>query len=906
MAWSGPAVEGNEVSTMANPPTADFAGLLRRLRTDAGLTQERLAERASLSPRSISDLERGVNLTARQQTARLLADALGLSGAARAAFEAVARGRPTGAGSSGQGTSSGGVAGATRTLPRDIASFTGRTSELRQLEDAVAGAAPSGGVVEIYAIGGMAGIGKTAFAVHAAHLLAPRFSDGQIFLPLHGHTPGQQPVAPADALASLLQTVGIAAQQIPTGLEARTLLWRDRLAGRRLLLLLDDAAGHQQIRPLLPGAAGNLVLVTSRRHLTALEETRTISLDTLLSDEAAALLIALAARPDLRSGDAAVGEITRLCGCLPLAVGMLARQLHHHPSWTTAGLAADLAAARDRLELMAAENLSVAAAFDLSYQDLTPGQQRLFRRLGLHPGIDLDAYAAAALDGGGVAAARHGLKGLYDHYLLAESTPGRYSLHDLIREHARTLAATDPHVKRDSVIGRLLDYYLHMARTADRHLARLLADPPAVTTVPPASAPDLPTRQEAVAWMDAERLNLHAAADYAATHGRPSHATAIPTAMHGYLRSQGHWSQALTLHHVALQAARHAADQGAEVGALTHLGHVEYLTGDYPAATDSLTRALAMSRELGDRVREANSLGLLGVVQRRTADNAAATASLTQALDLFRGLGDGLGEANALRELGTVQQATGDPGALVSYTRSLELSRGVNDPVGEADALDCLGAAECATGNYAAAAAMLTLALELHRSVGNRQGLARALARLARVRLATADYPAAAAELARALELYRSLADRSGEAGALGLLGCVQLRAGNLPPAAASLTHAVKLYRELGDREGQATVLNNMGELSLASAEPADARARHEQALAIAVSIAALLEQARALEGIGLCQIQEGQPSQGAARLRESLTIYERIGSPVASHVEALLRDRGQGGASTAHPTTSS
>jgi transcriptional regulator with XRE-family HTH domain len=272
-----------------------FGGLLRQLRADAGLTQEELAEAAGLSPRSISDLERGINLTARKDTARLLADALGLTGPARAQFEATARGRlPGGAGAGGAGM--GGVAAATRTLPRDIASFTGRQRELRELVEAAAGGAGSGGVVGIHAIGGMAGVGKTAFAVHAAHRLADRFPAGQIFLPLHGHTPGQRPVDPGDALASLLLTAGVAAAQIPPGLQARMALWRDRLAGRQLLLVLDDAASSEQVLPLLPGSGGSLVLVTSRRHLSALEDATAISLDTLPPGEAAGLLVRLAGR----------------------------------------------------------------------------------------------------------------------------------------------------------------------------------------------------------------------------------------------------------------------------------------------------------------------------------------------------------------------------------------------------------------------------------------------------------------------------------------------------------------------------------------------------------------------------------------------------------------------------------
>ena len=215
------------------------------------------------------------------------------------------------------------------------------------------------------------------------------------------------------------------------------------------------------------------MLVTSRRHLTALEDATAISLDTLPPGEAAALLVRLAGRAGLSPDDPAVAEITRLCGYLPLAIGMVARQLHHHPAWTAAGRAAELAAAVDRLELMATENLSVAAAFNLSYADLTADQQRLFRRLGLHPGADIDAYAAAALDGTDLAAARRGLEALYDQYLLTEPAQGRYRMHDLIREHARALAGRlDPDDDRDQATARLLDYYQHTAARADALIAR--------------------------------------------------------------------------------------------------------------------------------------------------------------------------------------------------------------------------------------------------------------------------------------------------------------------------------------------------------------------------------------------------------------------------------------------------
>jgi transcriptional regulator with XRE-family HTH domain len=510
-----------------------FGDLLRRLRNAGGLTQEELAERAGLSPRSVSDLERSINQTARKETARLLADALGLLGAARAEFQAVAGGRtPVPADQA--------AAPATRTLPRDSTVFAGREAELLKLTDAVTSAAEAPRVVSIYAIGGMAGVGKTALAVHAAYQLASRFPDGQYFLPLHAHTPGRRPVEPLDALASLLLTAGIPAAQIPAGLEARMARWRDHLADKALLLVLDDAVGHEQVRPLLPGSGGSMVLVTSRRHLTALDDAVTVSLDVLPSEHATELLVRLAGRPGLRPDDPAVARVIDLCGYLPLAIGMLARQLHHHPAWTVADLAADLAQARDRLEFMQAENLSVAAAFDLSYADLAPGQQILFRRLGLHPGLDVDAYAAAALCGEPLLRARESLRELYDHYLLAEPAYGRYRLHDLLGQHAASMAETDPSADREQAVARLLDYYQH---TAGRAVARL-GRPPQAPLVPgpvPAVVPAFDDRGHAWAWLAAERSNLLACVDEAVRDRLDSRMVALALAVAGFLREDGAW-----------------------------------------------------------------------------------------------------------------------------------------------------------------------------------------------------------------------------------------------------------------------------------------------------------------------------------------------------------------------------
>jgi tetratricopeptide (TPR) repeat protein/transcriptional regulator with XRE-family HTH domain len=879
-------------------PELSFAGLLRQLRAEARLTQEEVAEAASLSPQAVAALERGVHRTAHKDTAVLLADALGLPEQMRILFVAAARGK---APATDVLAARGGVApgafaaAATRALPRDIASFTGRQAELARLMGTLATAAAGGAVVGIHAIDGMAGIGKTTFAVHAAHRLAGAFPDGQFFLPLHAHTAGQRPVDPADALASLLLTAGVPAQQIPPGLQARAGRWRDQVAGQRILLLLDDAAGHEQVRPLLPGTAGSLVLVTSRRRLAALEDAAVISLDTLLAGEAATLLARLASRPGLRAGDAGVAEIGRLCGYLPLAIGMLASQLRHHPSWPPGRLAAGLAAAKDRLALMHAENVSVASAFDLSYADLTVAQQRLFRRLGLVPGPDFDAHAAASLDGTSLEQARRGLDELYDQHLIGEPAPGRYRLHDLLREHAQAVAADDDPADSDAATGRLLDYYLHTALAASqRFTAQMTPISPLPTGRQPDYVPQLSTPRQAATWLETEHANLHAATAHAAATGRLQHAIAIPAAMVDFLDARGHWDQAAALHRTAITAAGHAGDRAGQANALTNLCSIQGSAGDYRSATASVTRALALYRDLGDRAGQANALNNLGIVQRWTGDYQAATASCRRALELFRDIGHRYGQGDALLQLGGVQVQTGDyTAATEGLQQALALYRDIGHLSGQADALIGLGSVQMQTGDYAAAAEGLQQALALYRDVGHRVGQGRALVVLGAVQRLTGDYLAAAASLQQALEQFRDLGERGGQAYARNELGVLQQLTGDYPAAAASHQQALDAFRDIGDRLGEAETLNSLGELLSRSSASQQAREYHRQALAIARHIGAPQEEAHALEGIGHSHLQDSDPTDARTHLQQALAIYQRIEAPDARRVQKILSRHG-------------
>jgi tetratricopeptide (TPR) repeat protein/transcriptional regulator with XRE-family HTH domain len=827
-----------------------FAGMLRRLRTSVQLTQEELAGAAGLSLRTVSDLERGVATSPHRDTVRLLADALHIIGPARTDFETTARGL----GSSEQAPAR--VAAARRTLPRDVVSFTGRQQELGEL---IGAAENPDRALCIHAIGGMAGVGKTAFAVHAAHRLARRFPAGQIFLPLHGHTPGQQPVKPSDALATLLLTIGVPAGQVPPGLEARAALWRDQVSAMRLLLVLDDAVGSEQVLPLLPGSGDSLVIVTSRRHLSALEATA-ISLDTLAPAEAAELLVRLAARPGLSAGDAAVAEVARLCGYLPLAIGMVARQLHHHPAWSLAGRAAELAAERDRLVLMVTENVSVSAAFDLSYQDLEPGQQLLFRRLALHPGTEFDGYVVAALDGTDLAGARRGLETLYEQYLLIEVAQGRYRMHDLIRQHAGALAdRIDPAWDRQQAAARLLDYYQHTAAVAGSLLA-LRAAPVSAAVTP--SAPAVPVMngpEQALAWIKAERASLLACLDHAVTTGQHARVIALTAALAGLL--DGPWTEALARHAKAVCAAQHLGDRLGQANALHDLARARALTGDYVGATRDLEQALGIYRDVSNRLGQANVLNGLGDMRRLVGDYPAAATNLEEALAIYRDLGDRSGQANALVNLGIMRRMTGD---------------------------------------YPAAATKLEEALSLYPN--DHPWRSTVLYNLGQVRSEAGDFAGAVRDLEEALRIARGNNNRADLAAALTQRGAARRRTGDLAGAARDLEEGLSICREAGIRNSEVDALNESGALFRIMDDLDRAVSCQQRARQLAREIGSVSDEAHALAELGRCALARDRVAEAVDLLTRALEIFRRIGTAEAARVAAeleVLSEGGRGGLTT-------
>jgi tetratricopeptide (TPR) repeat protein len=545
-----------------------------------------------------------------------------------------------------------------------------------------------------------------------------------------------------------------------------------------------------------------------------------------------------------------------MCGYLPLAIGMLARQLRHHPARDPAELARELAAAHDRLAVMRAENLSVAAAFDLSYQDLTPAQQRLFRRLGPAPGTDIDAYAAAALDDVSLETARAQLDELYDQHLITEPAPGRYLLHDLLREHARTLAEADAGDSR-AAAGRLVNYYAYVAAVASRHIATWTTGggrlPP---SRPPVWVPELAGSEQAAGWLEAERANLHAAAQQAEAGAMPQHAITIASAMGGFLRARGHWDQAAELYQTALNAAAGAGDVAGQAGALDELGLLQQITGNYPAATASLSRAAGLYRDVGDLSGQAYALNHLGLVQQDLSDYPAQAASHRQALDLARRSGDELAAAVSLVDLGQVQQWMGEYAAAVGNTEeALAVFRRLGSRFDEADALCQLGFARCWMGDH-------ETATTLH---------------------------------GQALDLYRRVGDRLGQAWAHAGLGLVQMATGDYPAAASSLGLSLRTHLDLGSRHGQACALNYLGELAGLTMATEESRERHGRALAIARDLGAPLEEARALEGMGRSYLHS-DPGEATAHLRRALAIYQRIGNPGALRTQAALDELGHRG----------
>ncbi|MEV6238453.1 BTAD domain-containing putative transcriptional regulator [Lentzea sp. NPDC051838] len=632
-----------------------------------------------------------------------------------------------------------------RQLPMDIAEFTGREAELRRLCEP----GPQTTVV-ISAIEGMAGVGKTKLAVRAAHQLVSRYPDVQLWADLHGFDADELPADPAAVLESFLRLLGVPGGQIPESLEARAALYRDRLAGKRALVLLDNAAGEDQVRPLLPGSASCLVLITSRRTLLRLDGVSSLFLDVFTPGEAVALLSRIAGADRIDADREAAVRVADLCGHLPIAVALAAKRLARRPQWTVLDLVAQLERG----------GAGARGVFDLSYQALPDNQRRLFRLLGLHPGEDFTAESAAALAGLTAYETEDLLETLLDEHLLQQHTPGRYGLHDLLRAYAvEQVMAAEPPPARDLARRRVLDWYVHTSWHAELQLnpVRKLEVGPADPAVHPRTFAD---RDAALLWCDTERANLVAAVRDAAEHGLAEQCWNLAQCLWDFFNLRKHWTDWIDTHSVALAAARSVGDRSAEGRMLITLGIGLREIRRHDEAIECYQQALAIFRAIGDRSRQEptlNNLGIAYMVQGRVDD---ALSCYEQSAEIARELGNLHSEAVTLNNIGLLHADAGrfEP-ALERYLRALEIRQEIKDPYSEAILLNNIG--------------------EVYRGL--------------------LDFPEAVSYVDRALETFRAIGDLYGQAESLDNLGLALDGLGDRRGAEKCWLESATLFEELGE-----------------------------------------------------------------------------------------------------------
>jgi tetratricopeptide (TPR) repeat protein len=729
-------------------------------------------------------------------------------------------------------------------LPQDLDGFTGRTGELDRLRRAARG----GEAVVISAIEGMAGVGKTHLAVHAGHLLHRQQPfERVLFVNLRGFDPAQPPADPGAVLDGFLRLLGMPGQQIPHTLDARTAAYRSRLTGTRALVVLDNAATTTQIRPLLPNAPGCLTLVTSRRHLTGLHPATHLAVDVFTPDEALTFLTHAVPGTPTGPDPHAAARTARRCGYLPLALSLITGHIRNTAGWTLTDHADRLDERHDQRRL----DTAVELALHQSYQHLPDDQRRLLRLLALHPGQDFDAYAAAALAGTDLDTVRIHLRHLHSDHLLQQVTAGRYTLHDLVRAFATTRAHDeDRPAERRTVLTRMFDYYLATTaaamdtlRPAEAHLRPRV--PRAGTP-----APDLTDPDTARAWLDSELSTLVAVAANTAVRGWPRHTTRLSRILFRYLDG-GHFTDAMTVHHHARQAAYRGGDP-------IELGHV---------------------------------LANLAVTHRRFGNAVPALEYLQQALALFRQAGDPAGQARTLYSLGNAELQSGRHGPAGDlHTQALARFRQAGDRAGEAHTLNSLGNAELRCGRHGPAGDHFTRALALFRQAGDRDGEAHSLNFLGEAEMGSGRYGPAGDHLRQALALFRQAGNRTSEATVLDVLGTLQTRRGRPAEAVEHHRQALAVFRDTGFRHGEAWALNGLGEAAHTAGRPADALTHHTEAHTIAVDSCMPDQQARASAGIGHAHRALGDVALALEGYRRASALYSDLGMPEADQIDTHLR----------------
>jgi DNA-binding SARP family transcriptional activator len=631
------------------------------------------------------------------------------------------------------------LSGPPRELPAGVPHFTGRAGPLAALTAVLdRSQAECPGTVVISAISGTAGVGKTALAVHWAHQVAERFPDGQLYVNLRGYDPSGAPVPPAEAVRGFLDALGVVASHVPAGPQAQAGLYRSLTAGKRMLILLDNARDAAQVRPLLPGSAGCLVLVTSRSQLTGLaaaDGARLLTVDVLTDPEARALLSHRLGAGRVSAEPAAAAELTALCARLPLALNIAAARAAARPDRSLAAVAAALRDERGRLDAFDTGEPASSArtVFFWSYRHLSEPAARMFRLLGLHPGPDITAAAAASLAGIPAVQASRCLDELTATHLAAEQAPGRFSFHDLLRAYAREQADShDSAPARDAALGRMLDHYLHTAQAAAGLLCPgrdlLALSPPGDGTQPETPA----SGAAALAWFIAERPVMSAAVRLAAGGGLDRPAWQLGWTLGRYLHRSGYWQEWLAILRTALAAAGHAADLAGQAHVHRDLGGALTCLGSGTDADAHLRLALRLYRRLGDRAGQAHALLYLGkMLEELQGRPRAALRYVLRALELFRAAGHKAGQANAISNAGWCRSVLGEhEEALACYQQALALHREIDNRDGECFTWDCLGNTYHRLGRHGQAVACFQQSARLFRELGNHPELAAALTHL--------------------------------------------------------------------------------------------------------------------------------------------------------------------------------
>ena len=665
-----------------------------------------------------------------------------------------------------------------RQLPADIEGFTGRGPALKALHGLLGDVSASRvGAVVISAIGGMAGIGKTALTVHWAHRLADRFPDGQLYVNLRGFDPSGSAMTSAEAVRGFLDALGAPPHRIPTEHDAQVGLYRSLLSGRRMLVVLDNARDADQVRPLLPGSPTCLVLVTSRNRLTGLvatEAARPLVLDLLPDDESRDLLAARLGPERISNEREAVDAIVARCAGLPLALSIVAARVATS-SLTLAAVAAELEDEHLTLDTLDAGDpaADMRVVFSWSYRTLSPAAARLFRLLGLHPGPDLSTAAAASLAGDAVTRTRRRLAELCGANLLTEHTPGRYILHDLLRSYATELAHSDHPdpgtgaTDRRSAAHRLLDHYLHTANSAGMLIAPLRHR---VTIAPPqpgVTLDRLADGEQAVAWCTAEHQVLLGVVAYAATNGFEAHAWQLAWALSEYLYRLGYWYDWRATYATALTAAGRIHDRHAEAIAHRGLAMACSNLGLHTEAEPHFRAALTLFTELDDVTGQAHTHLNLGALLARQHRHADALRHCQSALDLYSPAGDRRGQAMTLNTMGIQHAELGHHRqALALCQRAATLYDQIGDRDGLAATWDSVGYIHHHNGRHGHAIRHYRRATALFHDLGHRFFEAETLGRLGDTYLAAGDADAARAAWKQARDLF----DESGhpQAGTIG------------------------------------------------------------------------------------------------------------------------------------------